>query len=42
MPLLDYTSKVPVSRTVAHVQAKLVEHGGAPQGMSQKYGRLKS
>jgi len=27
MPLLDYTSKVPVSRTVAQVQAKLVEHG---------------
>jgi len=27
MPLLDYTSKVPVSRTIAQVQAKLVEHG---------------
>ncbi len=26
-PLLDYTSKVPVSKTVAQVQAKLVEHG---------------
>ncbi len=26
-PLLDYTSTVPVSRTVAQVQAKLVEHG---------------
>jgi len=26
-PLLDYTSKVPVSRTVAQVQAILVEHG---------------
>ena len=26
-PLLDYTTKVPVSRTVAQVQAKLVEHG---------------
>ena len=26
-PLLDYTSKVPVSRTVAQLQAKLVEHG---------------
>jgi len=27
MPLLDYTSKVPVSRTIAQVQTKLVEHG---------------
>ncbi len=27
MPLLDYTSKVPASRTVAQVQAILVEHG---------------
>jgi len=26
-PLLDYTSTVPVSRTVAQVQAILVEHG---------------
>jgi len=26
-PLLDYTTSVPVSRTVAQVQAKLVEHG---------------
>ena len=26
-PLLDYTTKVPVSRTIAQVQAKLVEHG---------------
>jgi len=26
-PLLDYTSKVPVSRTIAQIQAKLVEHG---------------
>lgn len=26
-PLLDYTSTVPVSRTVAQVQAKLVERG---------------
>jgi len=26
-PLLNYTSTVPVSRTVAQVQAKLVEHG---------------
>jgi len=27
VPLLDYTTSVPVSRTVAQVQAKLVEHG---------------
>ena len=27
MPLLDYTTSVPVARTVAQVQAKLVEHG---------------
>lgn len=27
MPLLDYTTSVPVSRTVAQVQAKLVERG---------------
>ena len=27
MPLLDYTTSVPVSRTVAQIQAKLVEHG---------------
>lgn len=26
-PLLDYTTKVPVSRTIAQIQAKLVEHG---------------
>ena len=26
-PLLDYTTTVPVSRTIAQVQAKLVEHG---------------
>lgn len=26
-PLLDYTTSVPVSRTVAQIQAKLVEHG---------------
>ena len=25
MPLLDYTTKVPVSRTIAQIQAKLVE-----------------
>lgn len=27
MPLLDYTTSVPVSRTVSQIQAKLVEHG---------------
>ena len=27
MALLDYTTKVPVSRTIAQIQAKLVEHG---------------
>ena len=27
MPLLDYTTSVPVSKTVAQIQAKLVEHG---------------
>lgn len=27
MPLLDYTTSVPVSRTIAQVEAKLVEHG---------------
>ena len=26
-PLMDYTSKVPVSRTISQIQAKLVEHG---------------
>jgi len=27
MALLDYTTKVPVSRTISQIQAKLVEHG---------------
>ena len=27
MPLLDYTTSVPVQKTVAQAQAKLVEHG---------------
>ena len=27
MALLDYTTKVPVSRTIAQVEAVLVEHG---------------
>jgi len=26
-PLLDYTTKVPVHRTITQIQAKLVEHG---------------
>ena len=27
MALLDYTTSVPVSRTIAQIQAKLIEHG---------------
>ena len=27
MPILNYTTSVPVSRTVSQIQAKLVEHG---------------
>jgi len=27
MGILDYTTKVPVSRTISQIQAKLVEHG---------------
>ena len=27
MPLLDYTTSVPVSRTVSQIQSRLVEHG---------------
>ena len=33
-PILNYTTSVPVSRTVAQVQAKLVEHG-ARQAMME-------
>ncbi len=36
MPLLDYTSKVPVSRTVSQIQAKLVEHGA--RAVMMEYG----
>ena len=32
-PLLDYTTSVPVSRTVAQIQAKLVEHGAREVNM---------
>ena len=34
MPLLNYTTSVPVSRTIAQVQAKLVEHGAREVMMS--------
>ncbi len=27
MPLLDYTTSVPVSRTISQIQSRLVEHG---------------
>jgi len=36
MPILDYTTKVPVSRTIAQIQAKLVEHGA--QAVMMEYG----
>jgi len=36
MPLLDYTSKVPVSRTISQIQAKLVEHGA--RAVMMEYG----
>ena len=35
-PILDYTTKVPVSRTIAHIQAKLVEHGA--RAVMMEYG----
>lgn len=35
-PLLDYTSTVPVSRTIAVIQAKLVEHGA--RAVMMEYG----
>ena len=35
-PLLDYTTKVPVSRTIAQIQAKLVEHGA--RAVMMEYG----
>lgn len=43
MPLLDYTTSVPVARTVAQVQAKLVEHGARAVMMEyDDRGRIKS
>ncbi len=43
MPLLDYTTSVPVSRTVAQVQAKLVEHGARAVMMEyDNQGRIKA
>jgi len=36
MPLLDYTTKVPVSRTISQIQAKLVEHGA--RAIMMEYG----
>jgi len=36
MALLDYTSKVPVSRTISQIQAKLVEHGA--RAVMMEYG----
>lgn len=42
-PLLDYTTSVPVSRTVAQVQAKLVEHGARAVMMEyDDQGRIKA
>jgi len=35
-PLMDYTTKVPVSRTIAQIQAKLVEHGA--RAVMMEYG----
>ena len=36
MALLDYTTKVPVSRTISQIQAKLVEHGA--RAVMMEYG----
>ena len=36
MALLDYSTKVPVSRTIAQIQAKLVEHGA--RAVMMEYG----
>lgn len=42
-PLLDYTTKVPVSRTIAQIQAKLVEHGARAVMMEyDDRGRIKA
>ncbi len=35
-PLLDYTTKVPVSRTISQIQTKLVEHGA--RAVAMEYG----
>ncbi len=35
-PLLDYTTSVPVSRTIAQIQARLVEHGA--RAVMMEYG----
>lgn len=40
MPLLDYTTKVPVAKTVAEIQAKLVEHGARAVMMEYDQGRV--
>ena len=43
MPILNYTTSVPVSRTVAQVQAKLVEHGARAVMMEyDDRGRIKA
>jgi hypothetical protein len=43
MPLLDYTTSVPVSKTVAQIQAKLVEHGARAVMMEyDDRGRIKA
>jgi len=36
MPLLDYTTSVPVARSISVIQAKLVEHGA--RAVMMKYG----
>lgn len=36
MPLLNYTTKVPVARTISQIQAKLVEHGA--RAVMMEYG----
>jgi len=36
MAILDYTTKVPVSRTISQIQAKLVEHGA--RAVMMEYG----
>lgn len=42
-PLLDYTTSVPVSRTIAQIQARLVEHGARAVMMEyDDRGRIKS